>query len=44
LNFLNPGTIVVVIGLLGVFYCGLFPEPILRFAQSIPAIVGLAGN
>jgi NADH-quinone oxidoreductase subunit N len=44
LNFMNPGTIVVIIGLLGVFYCGLFPEPILRFAQSIPAIVGLAGN
>jgi NADH-quinone oxidoreductase subunit N len=44
LGFLNPGTVVVVLGLVGVLYCGLFPEPILRFASDIPFTLGIIGN
>jgi NADH-quinone oxidoreductase subunit N len=42
LGFSTPGTLVVVIGLVGVFYCGLYPEPILRLASSIPYWIGVA--
>ena len=36
LGFATPGTLVVVLSLLGVFYCGLFPSPILEFVSDIP--------
>jgi NADH-quinone oxidoreductase subunit N len=43
-GFKTSGTLVVVIGLVGVLYCGLFPEPILRFVADIPATLGIFVN
>lgn len=40
-NFSAPAMSVIVIGLVGVFLFGLYPEPILRFASDIPLSFGL---
>ncbi len=40
-GFKTTGTLVVMIGLLGVFYCGLFPQPILDFVSDIPGTLGI---
>jgi NADH-quinone oxidoreductase subunit N len=40
-GFKTTGTLVVMIGLIGVFYCGLFPQPILDFISGIPANIGI---
>jgi len=39
-DFSVPAISVIVIGLVGVFLFGLYPEPILRFASSIPLSFG----
>jgi len=39
-DFSVPAMSVIVIGLVGVFLFGLYPEPILRFASSIPLSFG----
>jgi NADH-quinone oxidoreductase subunit N len=36
LELANAGSIVVIIGLIGVFYCGLFPGTIIDFISKIP--------
>jgi NADH-quinone oxidoreductase subunit N len=41
LGFKTFGTMVVVIGLVGVFFCGLFPQPILDMVADIPASLGV---
>ena len=41
LGFANAGTAVVIIGLVGVFYCGLFPEPVLKLVSTIPQWLGI---
>jgi NADH-quinone oxidoreductase subunit N len=40
-NYSMPATAVVVIGLVGVFLFGLYPEPVLRFASDFSQVVGL---
>ena len=41
LGLSNAGVMVVIIGLVGVFYCGLFPGSIMEFVSQIPATLGI---
>lgn len=43
-EFSIPGMAVVVIGLLGVFIFGLYPEPILKLASGLSSAVGILAN
>lgn len=41
LGLSNAGVMVVIIGLVGVFYCGLFPGDLMEFVSQIPATLGI---
>lgn len=43
LGLSNAGVMVVIIGLIGVFYCGLFPGALMEFVSQIPATLGIYG-
>ena len=41
LGLSNAGVMVIIIGLIGVFYCGLLPGAVMEFVSQIPASLGI---